>query len=356
MIEFGWLLMIFIGILFVFLGIRFKMEPLLLIPIGFSAILVNLPGSGIVSEDGIIYWVFHELISTEVVPCMIFLCLGALTDFGPLISNPKTFIIGATAQVGVVVAFFLAVLIGFSPAEAASIGIIGGADGPTTIYLTTKLAPGILGATAVAAYSYMSLVPIIQPPVIMALTSKKERMIRMKKPREVKKSEKIIFPVLIAIVIGLAVPRTVPLIGLMMFGNLLRESGVTERLSKTSQNEFMNILTIFLGLGVGGKMVAGEFLTAQTIGIIALGVVAFMASTAGGVLIVKFMNLFLKEKINPVIGAAGVSAVPMAARVAQKIVSKEDRQNVILMHAMGPNVAGVIGTATIAGIFLEFFL
>jgi len=356
MIEFGWLIMIFVGILFVYLGIRFKMEPLLLIPIGFSAVLVNLPGSGIVSEDGIIYWIFHELISTEVVPCMIFLCLGALTDFGPLISNPKTFIIGATAQVGVVVAFFLAMLIGFSPAEAASIGIIGGADGPTTIYLATKLAPQILGATAVAAYTYMSLVPIIQPPVIMALTSKKERMIRMEKPREVKKSEKIIFPMVIAIVIGLVVPRTVPLIGLMMFGNLLRESGVTERLSKTSQNEFMNILTIFLGLGVGGKMVAGEFLTLQTIEIIALGVVAFMASTAGGVLMVKFMNLFLKKKINPVIGAAGVSAVPMAARVAQKIVSKEDRQNVILMHAMGPNVAGVIGTATIAGLFLQFFL
>ena len=358
-IGLGEIVMILVGLVFVFLGIKFKMEPLLLIPIGFSAILVNLPLSGIVDaeEGGIIYWIFHELIQTEVIPCLIFFCLGTMTDFGPLISNPKTFVIGAAAQLGVVVAFVLAILLNFEPATAAAIGLIGGADGPTSIFIANKLAPThLLGPISVAAYSYMALVPIIQPPVILALTSKEERMIRMENIRPVRREEKIIFPIAIALISGLLVPRTVPLIGLMMFGNLLRECGVTERLSKTGQNEFINMLTILLGLGIGGKMIAGEFLTTSAIKIIVLGIVAFVASTAGGVIMVKFMNLFMKKKINPVIGAAGVSAVPMAARVAQNVASKEDKQNFLLMQAMGPNVAGVIGTATIAGLFIQFFI
>ncbi|MDY6984968.1 MAG: sodium ion-translocating decarboxylase subunit beta [Candidatus Thermoplasmatota archaeon] len=351
------LIMITVGIIFIILGIKYKMEPLLLVPIGFASILVNIPGSELALPEGIgnvVHWIFSELIATEVVPCLIFFCLGAMTDFGPLISNPKTFIIGAAAQLGVAVAFVLAMLIGFTPLQAASIGIIGGADGPTTIFLTTSLAPEILGATAVAAYSYMSLVPIIQPPVAMALTTKGERKIRMKKPRDVNKREKIIFPILLTIVAGFVVPASLPLIGLLLFGNLLRESGVTERLSKTAENDFMNILTILLGLGIGGTMMAEAFLTLQTLEIIALGAFAFVCSTAGGVLIVKLMNLFVREKINPLIGCAGVSAVPMSARVAQTLAAREDRQNYILMHAMGPNVAGVIGTAMSAGLFLQF--
>jgi len=351
------LIMIAVGIIFIILGIKYKMEPLLLVPIGFASILVNIPGSELALPEGIgnvVHWVFSGLIATEVVPCLIFFGLGAMTDFGPLISNPKTFIIGAAAQLGVVVAFSIAMLIGFTPAQAASIGIIGGADGPTTIFLTTSLAPEILGATAVAAYSYMSLVPIIQPPVALALTTKNERKIRMKKPRDVNKREKIVFPVLLTIVAGFVVPAALPLIGMLLFGNLLRESGVTERLSKTAENEFMNILTILLGLGIGGTMMAEAFLTLETLKIIALGAFAFVCSTAGGILIVKLMNLFVKEKINPLIGCAGVSAVPMSARVAQTLASREDKQNYILMHAMGPNVAGVIGTAMAAGLFLQF--
>ncbi len=351
------LIMIALGIVFIVLGIKYEMEPLLLVPIGFAAIIVNIPGSELALPEGIgnvIHWIFSTLIATEVVPCLIFFCLGAMTDFGPLISNPKTFLIGAAAQLGVVIAFVLAMVIGFTPAQAASIGIIGGADGPTTIFLTTSLAPELLGANAVAAYSYMSLVPLIQPPVALALTTEEERKIRMKKFREVGKREKIIFPVLLTIVSGFIVPAALPLIGMFLFGNLLRESGVTERLSKTAENEFMNILTILLGLGIGGTMMAEAFLTVQTLEIIALGAFAFVCSTAGGVLIAKFMNLFVKEKVNPLIGCAGVSAVPMSARVAQTLASREDKQNYILMHAMGPNVAGVIGTAIAAGLFLQF--
>lgn len=351
------LVMIAVGAVFIVLGIKYEMEPLLLVPIGFAAIIVNIPGSELAAAEGIgnvIHWIFSTLIATEVVPCLIFFCLGAMTDFGPLISNPKTFLIGAAAQLGVVIAFVLAMLIGFTPVQAASIGIIGGADGPTTIYLTTFLAPELLGATAVAAYSYMSLVPIIQPPVATALTTKRERKIRMKKPREISRVEKIVFPVLLTVVSGFVVPTALPLIGMLLFGNLLRESGVTERLSKTAENEFMNILTILLGLGIGGTMMAESFLTLQTLEIIAIGAFAFVCSTAGGILIVKLMNLFVREKINPLIGCAGVSAVPMSARVAQTLASREDKQNYILMHAMGPNVAGVIGTAMSAGLFLQF--
>jgi oxaloacetate decarboxylase beta subunit len=355
----GWLIMLVVGAVFVVLGIRYKMEPLLLVPIGFSAILVNLPGSELALEGGVgnvIHWIFSTLIATELVPCLIFFCLGAMTDFGPLISNPKTFIIGAAAQLGVAAAFILAMSIGFTPQQAASIGIIGGADGPTTIYLTAFLAPELLGANAVAAYSYMSLVPIIQPPVAMALTTKKERQIRMGSLRDVSRTEKIVFPMMIAVVSGIIVPAAIPLIGLFMFGNLIRESGVTERLSKTAENEFMNILTILLGLGIGGTMGAETFLTLQTLEIISLGALAFVFSTAGGIVIVKLMNLFVKNKVNPLIGCAGVSAVPMSARVSQTLASKEDKQNYILMHAMGPNVAGVIGTAMAAGLFLQFLV
>jgi len=351
------LIMIAVGAVFIILGIKYEMEPLLLVPIGFAAIIVNIPGSELALPEGIgnvIHWVFSKLIATEVVPCLIFFCLGAMTDFGPLISNPKTFIIGAAAQLGVAVAFALAILIGFTPAQAASIGIIGGADGPTTIFLTASLAPELLGANAVAAYSYMSLVPIIQPPVALALTTKEERRIRMKKTREVGRAEKTVFPVLLTVVSGFIIPAALPLIGMFLFGNLLRESKVTDRLSKTAENEFMNILTILLGLGIGGTMMAEAFLTVQTLEIIALGAFAFVCSTAGGVLIAKFMNLFVKEKVNPLIGCAGVSAVPMSARVAQTLASREDKQNYVLMHAMGPNVAGVIGTAIAAGLFLQF--
>ncbi len=357
----GNIIMIIVGLTLAYLAIKYKMEPLLLLPIGITAVLVNLPLNGIAncstvggicSQPGLLDIVYHYLIKTEIVPLLIFFGLGAMTDFGPMIADPKTALMGAAAQIGVFVAMLTALALGFNLHQAASIGIIGGADGPTTIYLTTKLAPEILAATAVAAYSYMSLVPLIQPPIIKALTSPEERKIRMEQLRPVSKREKMLFPIITMIVIGLLVPSAAPLIGMLMIGNLFRESGVVERLSKAAQEELMNIVTIFLGLGVGSTMRASSFLTAQTLMILGLGIVAFASATAGGVLFGKLMMKLSGGKINPMIGAAGVSAVPMSARVVQRMASEEDPGNFILMHAMGPNVAGVIGTAVVAGVFL----
>ncbi len=379
--SFGWqpILMVLIGIVLLYLGIAKKMEPLLLVPIGFAVVLVNLPFGGLmetIGPDGTIYPYYnlgpdtepHGLIaqifffglSKEIIPSLIFLGLGAMTDFGPLIANPKTLILGAGAQFGVYIAFFAALAIGAAAPwidigiqEAAAIGIIGGADGPTTIYLTNRLAPHFIGATAVAAYTYMALVPIIQPPIIKLLTTKKERAFYMKPTlREVTRAEKLIFPLIGAIVIILLVPKSAPLVGMFMLGNILKESGVTERLADTAANAFMNILTILLGLAVGAFMYWETFLKIESIFVFVLGATAFAFSTAMGVLLAKLMNLVSKEKINPMIGAAGVSAVPMAARVVQKMGQEANPRNFLLMHAMGPNIAGVIGTATAAGIFL----
>jgi len=350
----GHVAMLAVGCLLVVVAILKNYEPLLLIPIGFGAIMANLPGSSVMEDGGGILWYFYNyLIKTEIIPCVIFLCLGALTDFGPMISNPKTLLLGAAAQLGVFAALLMAVVMGFDLKEAASIGIIGGADGPTTIYLTTKLAPHLLGPVAVSAYSYMSLVPIIQPPIMRLLTTKAERAIVMKQPRPVSKTVKIIFPFAITLTVCLLLPATTPLIGMFMVGNIFRESEVVDRLAKSAQNELVNIVTILLGLGVGATMGAETFLNIQTIGILILGMIAFMFATAGGVLLGKLMNLFSKEPVNPLIGAAGVSTVPMAARVVQRMGAEENPDNFLLMHAMGANVAGVIGTATAAGILLS---
>jgi len=368
-LTWGSIVMIIIGGVLLYLGIAKKMEALLLVPIGFGIILVNLPLGGLMAfivegkvveayavggePAGLISRVFHYGLVWEIIPCFIFLGLGAMTDFGPLIANPKTLILGAGAQFGVYFAFFIALLLGFSINEACSIGIIGGADGPTTVYLTNKLAPHFIGVTAVAAYTYMALVPIIQPPVIKLLTTKKERAIYMKPQlRPVSKTEKILFPVIGAIIVILLVPKSAPLIGMFMFGNLLYVCGVTDRLAETAANAFMNILTILLGLCIGGFMSAETFLKVESLLVFALGVMAFATSTAFGVLLAKLMNLFTKEKINPMIGAAGVSAIPMSARVIQRMGQEANPRNFLLMHAMGPNVAGVIGTATVAGVFL----
>ncbi len=355
----GWkeIVMIGIGALFIILGVKYKMEPLLLVPIGFSAIIVNLPLSGITDAPrGFLYLVYNYLIRTEAIPLLIFLGIGAMTDFEPLLADPKTFLLGAAAQIGIYCAMLSALVLGFNLNQAAAIGIIGGADGPTTIYTATKLAPDILGAVAVAAYSYMSLVPIIQPPVIKVLTTKKERSVVMEPLRKVSKKEKIVFPIVTTVVVGLLVPTALPLVGMLMFGNLLRETGVTERLSKTAQNELINIATIFLGLGVGYMMTADKFLNLQTVMILGLGILAFASATAGGVLFGKLMYVLSGGKINPMIGAAGVSAVPMSARVVQKMGAKENPGNFLLMHAMGPNVAGVIGSAIAAGVFIAYIL
>jgi sodium ion-translocating decarboxylase beta subunit len=351
----GNLVMYLIGICLIFLGIKFEMEPLLLLPIGLGAILANIPLAGIADPEeigGVLGLFVKYLIRFEIVPTLIFMGIGAMTDFGPLLANPKTFLLGAAAQVGIFLALFGAILLGFSPKEAASIGIIGGADGPTTIYVTTILAPHLLGATSVAAYSYMALVPIIQPPVIKALTTKKERMIRMKQLRVVSRREKILFPIVVIIIAGMLVPKSIPLIGMLMAGNLFKESGVTERLANVSRESLMNIVTVILGLSVGSTMSAAAFLRTDTILIMFLGAFAFATATAGGVLLGKLMNLFSKEKINPMIGAAGVSAVPMSARVVQKLGRQEDPHNNLLMHAMGPNIAGVLGSATAAGVLI----
>jgi oxaloacetate decarboxylase beta subunit len=348
----GHVVMWLIGGTFIYLAIAKDFEPLLLLPIGFSVFAVNFPLAPLLGEGDLIRIFYHYGLEWDIIPCLIFLGIGALTDFGPMIANPKTLLLGAAAQLGVYASFFGALLFGFSIQEAASIAIIGGADGPTCIYLTTKLAPHLIGANAIAAYSYMAMVPLIQPPIMKLLTTKQERMIRMKQLRPVSKLEKIIFPMIGTLVILLIAPDAAPLMFMFFIGNLFRESRVVERLLKTSQNELLNIVTIFLGIAVGSTMVAENFLKPQPIFIFFLGLVAFSFSTAGGILFAKLMNLFLKEKINPLIGSAGVSAVPMAARVAQKVGQEEDPKNFLLMHAMGPNIAGVIGTATAAGMFL----
>jgi len=366
-LTWGNIIMLLIGGLLIYLGIARKMEPLLLVPIGFGVLLVNLPLGGLmeVTADGeplgLLVRVFRGGITTELIPAFIFLGLGVMTDFGPVIANPKTLILGAGAQFGVFFAFIVALLIGnafpdflsIGVNEAAAIGIIGGADGPTTVYLTNRLAPSLIGVTAVAAYTYMALVPIIQPPIVRLLTTKAERAIYMKpQMKPVSRRQKLIFPIAAAIIIILLVPRSAPLVGMFMFGNLLAVSGVTDRLADTAANAFMNVLTILLGLSIGAFMSADNFLKADSLAVLGLGVIAFATSTAFGVLLAKAMNVFSKEKINPMIGAAGLSAVPMASRVVQRMGQQANPRNFLLMHAMGPNIAGVIGTATAAGIFL----
>lgn len=345
------LVMLLVAFILLYLAIVKGFEPLLLMPIAFGCLLVNLPLSGIIDPGGFLYFVKFG-IDHEIYPIIIFMGIGALTDFGPLLANPITFVLGAAAQLGVFVAVIGAMFLGFTIKQAAGIGIIGGADGPTAIYLCSKLSKEILPAVAVAAYSYMSLVPLIQPPVIRLLTTKEDRAIKMEQLRPVSKVEKVLFPIISTVACGLILPASVPLIGMLMFGNLLRESGCTERLSQAAQNEVLNATTIFLGISVGATMNAADFLRMETIKIIALGLVAFIFSTAGGVLFGQVMKVFSKGKINPMIGAAGVSAVPMAARVCQKVASQENPGSFILMHAMGPNVAGVIGTAVAAGAML----
>ncbi|MFP4484368.1 MAG: sodium ion-translocating decarboxylase subunit beta [Spirochaetaceae bacterium] len=343
--------MILIGIVLIYLGIARRYEPLLLVPIGFGAILVNIPLAEMFGSEGLLRY-FYFGIETGVFPPLIFLGIGAMTDFGPLLARPRTFLLGAAAQFGIFATLLGARALGFDFAEAASISIIGGADGPTAIYLTSRLAPDLLGPVAVAAYSYMALVPIIQPPIIRLLTSKKERRVVMGEVRQVSKTVRIVFPIVTTIVAALFVPPATPLIGMLMLGNLFREAGVVERLSKTAQNELINIVTILLALSVGSKMSADEFLTVSTIMIIVLGLVAFGIGTAAGVLLGKLMYLLSGGKVNPMIGAAGVSAVPMAARVVQKVGQEENPSNFLLMNAMGPNVAGVIGSAIAAGVLL----
>lgn len=349
----GMLVMWVIGFTLIYLAISKQYEPLLLLPIGFGILLANLPETNLMAPgEGLIWRFYHYGVEWEIIPPLIFLGLGALTDFGPLLAQPRLIFLGAAAQVGVYVSFFSAYAMGFSLEEAATIGIIGGADGPTTIFLSAKLAPHLLGAVAVAAYSYMALVPIIQPPIMRLLTTENERKIKMKKGRKVSAREKILFPISAAVVVMLLVPASAPLMAMFMLGNLFRESKVVERLSDTAQNSLMNIVTIFLGISVGATMNAAAFLRQDVIFIFVLGLVAFMISTASGVLMAKLMNVFTNNKINPLVGAAGVSAVPMAARVVHKVGSAADKRNYLLMFAMGPNIAGVIGTVIAAGIFL----
>jgi oxaloacetate decarboxylase beta subunit len=352
------LVMMAVGFLLLYLAIAKGFEPLLLIPIGFGAILSNIPLAGMSEPGGLLYYIYHVGIETGVFPLLIFLGVGALTDFSALIANPKMLLLGAAAQFGIfstllgAIALNLVPGLSFTMKEAAAIAIIGGADGPTAIFLASKLAPELLGAIAVAAYSYMALVPISQPPIMRALTSVEERKIKMAQLRQVSQKEKIMFPLLVLILTFLFLPTAAPLIGMFCLGNLIREAGVVERLSKTAQNELINIVTIFLGLAVGSKLSADKFLTTQTLGILVLGAVAFGIGTASGVLMAKLMNKLSKDPVNPLIGAAGVSAVPMSARVANKVGLEADPHNFLLMHAMGPNVAGVIGSAVAAGILL----
>ncbi len=383
----GNLIMIVVAFILLFLAIAKKFEPLLLLPIAFGMFMANLPASGIMSppmvqldllkhvvegasngvvtfddlrktmgsESGGLFWWLYQGVKYGIYPPLIFLGIGAMTDFGPLIANPKTILLGAAAQIGIFMTFFGALFLGFSPDEAAAIGIIGGADGPTAIYLTAKLAPHLLSAIAIAAYSYMALVPIIQPPIMRALTTKKERIVVMEQLRPVSKRERLIFPIIVTLLVVFILPPAAPLIGMLMLGNLLKESLVTDRLSKTAQNELINIVTIFLGLTVGATASAEYFLRLETLMIILLGLLAFCFGTAGGVLFGKIMYWTSGGKVNPLIGAAGVSAVPMAARVVQVVGQKENPQNFLLMHAMGPNVAGVIGSAVAAGVLLALF-
>lgn len=352
-LTFGHVIMWLIGCFFIFLAIKKDFEPLLLVPIGFSIFLVNMPIAPLTGPGELINLFFKYGLETEIIPCLIFLGIGALTDFGPMIANPKTLLLGAAAQLGVYIAFFGSIFFGFTVKEAASIGIIGGADGPTTIYLATALAPHMIGMVAIAAYSYMSMVPLIQPPIMKLLTSERERKIRMKQLRPVTRTERIVFPIVATVVICLLTPPAAPLMGIFMIGNLFRESRVVDRLLKTSQGELLNTVTIILGIAVGSTMKAELFLKPQPIFIFILGLLAFAFSTVGGILLAKLMNVFLKEKINPLIGSAGVSAVPMAARVSERVGAQADPKNHLLMHAMGPNVAGVIGTAVAAGMFLS---
>ncbi len=398
----GWkhLVMLCVACFLLYLGIGKKFEPLLMVPIAFGMLMTNLPGAGMFHEiffaGGHIHWdlmggapitqeflaqlsalgvsdavlsgvtvgqtvsiglvdILYLGVKLGIYPCLIFMGVGAMTDFGPLIANPKSLLLGAAAQVGIFLTFAGCRLMGFTGAEASSIGIIGGADGPTAIFVTAMLAPALLGPIAVSAYSYMALVPVIQPPIMKLLTTEKERQIVMKPLRQVSKKEKILFPVVVTVFVALLVPSAGPLIACLMLGNLFRECGVTERLSKTVQNELINIVTIFLGVSVGATATGATFLSLQTIKILVMGIVAFGCGTAGGVLLAKFMNLFLKEKINPLIGSAGVSAVPMAARVSQKVGQEANPGNFLLMHAMGPNVAGVIGSAIAAGVLISLF-
>ena len=349
----GLVMMWFIGLVLIYLAITKQYEPLLLLPIGFGILLANLPLTQLMDPgEGLIWRFYHHGIEWRILPPLIFLGLGALTDFGPLLSQPRLIFLGAGAQVGVYLTFFLAFGMGFSLEDAATISIIGGADGPTTIFLAAHLAPHLLGACAVAAYSYMALVPIIQPPIMRLLTTESERKIRMDKGRKVSSREKLLFPITAAMVIILMVPASAPLVSMFMLGNLFRESGVVERLTDAAQNSLMNIATIFLGISVGATMTADSFLRTDVILIFLLGLLAFMISTASGILLAKLINVFTTNKINPLVGAAGVSAVPMAARVVQKIGAAADKKNYLLMFAMGPNIAGVIGTVIAAGIFL----
>ena len=375
----GWqnLVMLVIGCVLLYLAIVKQFEPLLLVGIAFGCILTNLPNAGLyhqglwdafmdpanpayhsfgaIMREGGLLDIFYIGVKTSLYPCLIFMGVGAMTDFGPLLSNPKSLLLGAAAQLGVFVAFFGAVWLGFTGPEAASIGIIGGADGPTAIFLTTRLAPHLLGAIAVAAYSYMALIPLIQPPIMKALTTAEQRKIKMVQTRNVTKAEKIVFPILVTIFVALLLPDTAPLIGCLMLGNLFKETGVTERLSDTVQNALMNIVTILLSTAVGSTMVGSTFLTGQTLKIVLLGVIAFGISTAGGLLGGDVMCALTHGKVNPLIGSAGVSAVPMAARVSNKEGQKANPSNFLLMHAMGPNVAGVIGSAIAAGFLLSVF-
>ena len=359
--NFQWNIVIMwgVGCLFIYLAIAKKYEPLLLLPIGFGIFIVNFPLVPLMgySKDHahLLQIFYHYGLEWEVIPCIIFLGLGAMTDFGPLIANPKTLLIGAGAQLGVFITFTGTVLVGFTLKEAASVSIIGGADGPTTIYLTQHLAPQLLGPNALAAYSYMALVPLIQPPIIRLMTNLKERKIRMHQLRSVSRQEKILFPMVTVGIIALLVPSVIPLMGMFMLGNLMRESGVVERLTESAQGSLMNIMTIFLGISVGATMHADNFLSWKPLFIFSLGLIDFAVCTIGGILTVKIMNLFLKEKINPIIGAAGVSAVPMAARVSQTVGMQYDKTNYLLMHAVGPNLAGVIGSAAAAGMFIAMF-
>lgn len=347
-------IMIGVALIFLYLAINRGFEPLLLVPIAFGMLLSNLPLSGMFDEGGLFYW-FYQLNKMGILPPLIFMGVGAMTDFGPLIANPKSLLMGAGAQFGIFTSFIGAVLLGFNAQEAGSIGIIGGADGPTAIFLTTKLAPHLLGAIAVAAYSYMALVPVIQPPIMKLLTTKKERTIRMKQLRPVSQREKVIFPIMVTGIVSLILPPAAPLIGMLMLGNLFKETGKTMRLSDTSANGLINVVTIFLGVSVGASAVGPTFLVLDTIMIVILGVLAFMVGTAGGVLVAKLMNVLSGGTINPLMGSAGVSAVPMAARVSQKVGQEALPGNFLLMHAMGPNVAGVIGSAVAAGVLLSMF-
>lgn len=361
-LQAGQAVMVAVCVFLIYLAIKKGFEPLLLIPIGFGGILANIPVANMALGNGFLHLLYEVGLPTSVFPLLIFLGVGAMTDFGPMLANPKTLLLGAAAQIGIFGTLLGALAITalgipgmeFTMQEAASVAIIGGADGPTSIFVTSKMAPHLLGPIAVAAYSYMALVPLIQPPIMRWLTTTEERGIVMQQLRHVSQTEKIIFPITLTVLIGLLLPDAAPLIGMFAFGNLLREAGVVERLADTSRNALINVVTICLGLTVGAKLSADAFLNLKTLGILALGMLAFAAGTAGGVLMAKFMNLFSKDKINPLIGSAGVSAVPMAARVSNKVGLETNPQNFLLMHAMGPNVAGVIGSGVAAGILLNF--